>query len=191
MRKIIKDIKFRRRRESVTDYKKRLGLVKGGSDRVVVRKTNRRIIGQIVRYGPGGDRVLVYADSSELSAAKWPGRANRPTAYLTGILLARKAAKAGSAKGEHILDIGIASPVGGSIPFVFAKGCIDGGLKINGTFSIDEKSYNMSDSKYIEQMKSKDSARYQKLFSSYIKEGFVPEGLGKTFADVKDKIMKE
>lgn len=191
MRKIIKDIKFRRRRESVTDYKKRLGLVKGGADRVVVRKTNRRIIGQVVRYGPSGDRVLAYADSSELSGVKWPGRANRPTAYLTGMLLARKAAKAGSAKGVHVLDIGIASPVAGSIPFVFAKGCVDGGLNINGTFRLEEKSYNMSDTKYIEEMKSKDSARYNRLFSSYIEKGFDPAGLARAFAEAKDKLMKE
>jgi large subunit ribosomal protein L18 len=189
MRMAISSMKFRRRREAVTDYKKRLGIVKSGLDRVVVRKTNKRIIGQIVRYGTGGDIVLAHADSGELAGFKWPSRPNRLTAYLTGLLLAKKAGK--HAHGDHILDIGIASPVAGSVPFVFAKGCIDGGMKLRGTLKIDEKSYGTAASRYASELKSKDSAKYGRLFSAYIKAGFAPENLGSEFNSVKDKIMKK
>ena len=43
---MINDVKFRRRREGITNYKKRLALVKSGLERVVVRKTNKRIMGR-------------------------------------------------------------------------------------------------------------------------------------------------
>ncbi len=188
MKKMVKEVKFRRRSEATTDYRKRLALVKSGLDRVVVRKSNRRIIGQIVRYVPEGDRVIVHADSGELLKLSWSSRANRPTAYLTGLLLARKAQA--ESQNEHILDIGLASPVRNSIPFIFAKGCIDGGMKLRGTLEIDEKAYNCSNTKHIDELKSKDEAKYQKAYSAYIKSGTPPEGLGKTFNETKDRILK-
>ncbi len=188
MKKIIKDVKFRRRRESVTDYKKRLGLVKSGVDRVVVRKSNRRIIGQIIKYKPQGDVVVAHADSGELEKMKWPSRGNRATAYLTGLLLAKKAAS--EASKDHILDIGIASPVKNSIPFVFARGCIDGGMNLRCNLKMDEKVYNCSNTKYLSELKASDSASYQKNYSSYIKEGFDPVNLAKAFSDTKERILR-
>jgi large subunit ribosomal protein L18 len=188
MKKLIGDIKFRRRSEAVTDYRKRLGLVKSGMDRVVVRKSNKRIIGQIVKYMPQGDLTLKYADSGELSKFDWHGRANRATAYLTGLLLAKKAGADGAK--DCILDVGLASPVKDSIPFVFAKGCIDGGMKLRGTIEIDEKVYNCSNTKHITELKSKDAVKYNKHYSGYIKAGVAPENLAKAFSETKEKILK-
>src|SRR5271168_3913739 len=102
-------IKFRRRREAITNYKRRLELVKSGLDRVIVRKTNKRILSQVARYTVKGDIILAQANSNELEKFNWPGRSNRATAYLTGLLLAKKYKEAG--KTDHILDIGLASPV--------------------------------------------------------------------------------
>ena len=91
MVRAIKEVKFRRRREGVTDYAKRLALVKSGLERVVVRKTNKRVLGQVIRYEEKGDKVIASAESGELAKKYgWPSRSNRPTAYLTGLLLARK-----------------------------------------------------------------------------------------------------
>ncbi len=188
MRRHITDIKFRRRREALTNYKKRLELVKSGIDRVVIRRTNKRILGQIIKYTPGGDLVLAQATSQELSQFSWPGRSNKPTAYLTGMLLAKK--YSGAAKSDHILDIGLATPVKNSIPFVFAKGCVDGGMKLRGTLQIDEKVYNATNNKHITEMKSKDADRYKKHHSAYLKAGVEPENLHKLFSDTKEKIMK-
>ena len=187
MKKIVKDVKFRRRHTALTDYRKRLGLVKGGIDRIVVRKSNKRIIGQIVKYSPQGDKVVVHVDSGELLKLKWQSRSNKATAYLTGLLLAKKAGA--EAKNPHILDIGIASPVSGSIPFVFAKGCIDGGMNLKASIAIDEKTYNYSNTKYISELKSEDSDAYKKRYSAYIKAGVDPEGLAKAFTEAKDKIL--
>ncbi len=183
----IKDLKFRRRQESVTDYRKRLGLVKSGLDRIVVRKSNKRIIGQVVKYVANGDRVIVHADSNELIKLKWPAKSNRPTAYLTGLLLAKKAGK--EASSDHILDIGLTSPVKYSIPFVFAQGCIDGGMKLRGNIEMDEKVYNCSNLKYISELKSKESAKYKNHYTSYT--GVLsPEGLARAFSETKEKIIK-
>ena len=66
--KIINETKFRRRKLSLTNYKKRLAMVKGGLDRVVVRKSNKNIMGQIVRYDEKGDAVIASADSKELAS---------------------------------------------------------------------------------------------------------------------------
>ncbi len=188
MNKSIASIKFRRRREAITNYKRRLELVKSGMDRIVLRKTNKRILAQVARYTPKGDIILAQANSNELAQYSWPGRSNRPTAYLTGLLLARKYSKAKEA--EHILDVGLASPVKNSIPFVFAKGCIDGGMKIRANIKLDEKVYNASNTKFITDQKSKSAEKYKKHYSAYIKAGIEPENLSKLFNDAKEKIMK-
>jgi large subunit ribosomal protein L18 len=175
------DLKFKRRRQGVTNYKKRLALVKSGLDRVVVRQSSRRILGQIVRYEEAGDKVLASADSSELrKQCGWPSRSNRTTAYLTGLLLARKAK---AKEGELVLDTGLSAPVKDSIPFVFAKGCIDGGLKIIGNIEIDEAAYGAERMvKYAEALakKQKDA----KHFAAYEKVGSLPE----LFKEAKAKL---
>ncbi len=186
MKKKAKEMKFRRRREALTNYAKRVAMVKGGLERVVVRESNTRIIAQVVAYDEKGDRIMTSADSRELAKLGWPGRCNRPTAYLTGRLLAKKADK----KNEYILDIGLSTPVKGSIPFVFAKGCVDGGMHIKGTFDIKEETYDASSiSKYAEMLK-KDQSRYALQFGAYAKEKVQPEGLQKLFTEVKAKIGK-
>lgn len=181
-----KNSRFRRRREGITDYKKRLAMVKGGMDRVLIRRSNRRITGQVVKYEREGDRVLATVDSNELMKMDWPSRSNRPTAYLAGLLLARKANKL---KGkEMILDIGLASPIKGSISFVFAKGCVDGGLKLKGKFEIDEKSYNSSATgAYAEELKKRGNAVD---FAAYAKKGVSAGSLPELFNKTREKILK-
>ncbi|MGA3020384.1 MAG: 50S ribosomal protein L18 [Candidatus Micrarchaeales archaeon] len=185
--KMVRELKFRRRREGLTNYKKRLALVKSGLERIIVRKTNKRIMGQVVEYSEKGDRIVAAADSNELSKKyNWPSRRNRPTAYLTGLLLARKAKD----RGEMILDIGITAPVKGSIPFVFAKGCIDGGIKLRGKFEVSEDSYTpMRIAKYAESLK-KDQAALKRQFGGYIEKGVEVESLPKLFNEVKAKILQ-
>ncbi len=181
----IKDIKFKRRRESKTNYRKRLALVKSNMCRIVVRKSNKRIFGQIIKYEEAGDKVLSYAGSEELKKFNWLSRANRATAYLTGFLLAKKAK---SISEECILDIGLSQPVKNSIPFVFAKGCVDGGLKVHGSFDINTKVYDLSENNYAKEMKEKDPEKYKKEYSSYIKAKVEPESLHALFEEVKKKI---
>ncbi len=183
--------KFNRRSEALTNYKKRLALVKGGMERVVVRRTNRRIIGQIVGYEEKGDKVMMHVDSDRLKKYGWPGRSNRPTGYLTGMLLAKEARKLGDR--EYVLDIGLAASTGGSVQFAFAKGCVDNGMKLRGKFEIDEKTYNGSGiAKYAEMIKGNKNAHSSKeQFKEYEAGNVRVEGIEELFNKVRESIKKE
>ncbi|MBI4360652.1 50S ribosomal protein L18 [Candidatus Micrarchaeota archaeon] len=119
-------VHFRRRREGRTDYQKRLALLKSGKPRLVVRKTNRYVIVQLVTFSPQGDRVIASATSKDLNAFNFTGKCNTPSAYLTGLLVGTRA----KAKGvkDFVLDIGLHAPTQGSLVFAGLKGAVDAGL---------------------------------------------------------------
>ncbi len=122
-------VRYRRQRDGRTDYKKRLNLLKGKVDRLVIRKTNTKIILQAVRYNPDGDKVLLTVNSSELKKMGWSHTCkNIPAAYLAGLLFAKKAKE--NKIGKLILDLGLISPYKGSKAFSAVKGVIDGGLNV-------------------------------------------------------------
>ncbi len=122
-------VKFRRRREMKTDYRKRLALLKSAKERLVVRKSNNALVAEVVTYVPEGDKVNSFYKSNSLKKLGWNGHpGNLPAAYLTGYACAKKALKAGVK--EAVLDIGLISPVHGSRAFACLKGAIDAGMKI-------------------------------------------------------------
>ena len=122
-------VKFRRRREGRTNYTKRKKLLVKRIPRLVMRKSNKYIIAQIISYEPTGDKTLVSAHSSELKKLGWSCSCKTlPAAYLTGLLLGKKAIKAGIK--ETILDLGIHSITKGSRLFSALNGAIDAGLII-------------------------------------------------------------
>lgn len=119
----------RRRREKVTDYRHRLKQVKSGKPRLVIRRTNRYIIVQLVESRAGGDRCHLTVTSKKLAGYGWrAGFKNMPAAYLTGLLAGRMALKKGLK--EAIVDIGLQRPVAGSRLFAVVKGAADAGLAI-------------------------------------------------------------
>lgn len=91
-------VKFRRRREGKTDYYQRKRLVTQRKNkyntpkwRFVVRRTNRRVICQVVWSTLAGDRVKASADSFELRRyGVTAGLTNYAAAYSTGLLCARR-----------------------------------------------------------------------------------------------------
>jgi large subunit ribosomal protein L18 len=122
-------VRHRRRREGRTNYKKRLELLKGRQDRLVIRKTNKHIIIQLVRYAPDGDQVLLTANSKELEKKGWKhSLKNIPAAYLTGLMVGKKAREKKATTA--ILDMGLYSPLKGSRVYAALKGAIDSGLKV-------------------------------------------------------------
>ena len=58
-------VKYRRKREGRTNYKKRLELLKSGSPRLVIRKSNTSITLQLVMYESDGDKVLITYTSKK------------------------------------------------------------------------------------------------------------------------------
>ncbi len=120
-------VHFRRRRENKTDYEKRLALLKSGKTRLVVRKTNRFVYAQFVDFREAGDAVVASACSSELGEFGFAGKCNTPSAYLTGMLAAKRAAASGVR--EFVFDLGLQKASKGAVVFAALKGAADVGLK--------------------------------------------------------------
>jgi large subunit ribosomal protein L18 len=122
-------VAFRRRREGKTDYRRRLALLKSGETRVVVRTSNTNVVVQFVGYTEAGDQVVATAEARELPEMGYKTAGNNtPSAYLTGLLAAKRAKEAGV--GNGVLDIGRANPHKGGVVFGALKGVIDGGVKV-------------------------------------------------------------
>jgi len=122
-------VPFRRRREGKTDYYQRTRLVVADAPRMVVRRTNRHIIVQLVIAEMDGDRTLVSANSAELEEYGYTGStSNTPAAYLTGMLFAAKAKKA--QHDRAILDIGLNRATPGARVFAALRGAVEGGLQV-------------------------------------------------------------
>jgi len=123
-------VPFRRRRENKTNYHNRLKLLSSKKPRVVVRRTNKNIIIQLVEYKPAGDVVLASAISSELGSYGYDlNKRNIPAAYLTGFLFGLKAKKILNLD-EAILDIGLNISIKGSRIYAALKGIIDSGFYV-------------------------------------------------------------
>lgn len=175
-----------RRKSSVTNYKKRVAMLKGGLPRVVVRRSNRGITMQVVSYEPDGDKINASADSRELKAMGWEPRSNMPTAYLTGLLLAKKASSMNQI--AMVLDIGVYRPVRGSVIFAAAKGAQDGGLKVTGEIEIDEKRISGA---HIAEFAAKKDAQSGSQFSSYGEAKFDAARIVEKFDSVKRQLMSK
>jgi large subunit ribosomal protein L18 len=123
-------VKYRRKRQGKTDYKSRLKQALSGKIRLVTRISNKNIITQMVEFNPDGDKTLVSANTNELTKKfGWKGaRRNTTAAYLTGLLIGTRAKE--KKIGEAILDIGLRSPVKGSLIYAVLKGAVDAGLNI-------------------------------------------------------------
>src|SRR3989344_8423785 len=112
-RKSITTIKFRRKLEKRTNYKKRLGMLKSRKVRLVIRRSNKNIIAQLVQYNEAGDNVLATVHSVLLEKYGLKSRrGNIMEAYLVGLLIAKKAKKLNIK--EAVLDIGLHSSTKGS-----------------------------------------------------------------------------
>jgi len=122
-------VPFRRRREGKTDYYRRTRLVVADAPRMVVRRTNRYIIIQLVTAEMDGDRTVVAANSKELESYGYKGSmSNTPAAYLTGMLFAAKAKKANYDRA--VLDIGLNRATPGARVFAALKGAVVAGLDV-------------------------------------------------------------
>ncbi len=190
MSRKIKTIRFRRKREGKTDFKKRLKLLSSPTPRLVVRKTNKNITAQIINFNENGDRVLIAVSSRELIKYGWKAsRSNLSAAYLTGLLCGVKAKD--KKLGKIIFDMGLYKPINGSLCYATLKGAVDAGLDIaysEKIFPKEERVKGTHIEKYA-QLLSKNKEKYEKQFSSYIKNNIKPEEITKLFEDVKKKIL--
>lgn len=122
-------IPMKRRRNALTNYHKRLKLLKSGLPRIVVRKSLKYTIVQVVEYHPEGDRVLVSRTSRILKRYGWPyACGNISSAYLTGYLVGHLAKKLGIS--QAVLDAGLLKPTKGGRIFAALRGIIDAGIDV-------------------------------------------------------------
>jgi len=155
--------KRRRRRQGKTDYKHRTNMIRQDinkygavKSRLVVRITNSKVICSIHKAFIDGDRIVAYADSTELKRYGVEfGLTNYFAAYATGLLVGRRALlqngldkdyQPNENVGEHkvtenneevercaykvFLDIGLARSSKGAKVFSAMKGASDAGLQI-------------------------------------------------------------
>jgi len=149
----------RRRLEGKTDYKARLALLKSNKPRLVVRKTNRYIIAQLVKTEIAQDSILAGFSSKDLLTKGWPKELSgslksRAAAYLTGFALANKIK--GKIK-EAILDIGMNRNIQKSRIYAVLKGALDAGINIphnpEALPSDEELKKNEKTSSFIDKLK--------------------------------------
>ena len=120
----------RRRRESKTNYRKRLILLKSNSPRLIVRKTNKYIILQVAESERAQDKVLKTVTTKELLKFGWPkdkvgSLKSLSASYLAGLLIGKKVKIK-----KAILDSGLIPNTKGSRVYAVVKGARDAGLNI-------------------------------------------------------------
>lgn len=122
--------RFNRRIRGQTDYHQRLGLLKSGLTRLVVRRTNNNMIIQFVDYDDNGDKIITSARSVDLKKLGFTlNTGNISAAYLTGYLAGKRALKA-KISDEVIVDLGLQRVFYGSRIFAAVKGALDAGVKV-------------------------------------------------------------
>jgi large subunit ribosomal protein L18 len=122
-------VKFRRKREGKTHYKKRLELLKSEKVRLVIRKSNTTVSIQFVKYQPDGDKVLLTFNSKKLDSYGWGfSKKSIPACYLAGFAAGKLALKKNVS--EAILDLGLQTPLKGSSLYAALKGVVDAGVNI-------------------------------------------------------------
>jgi len=157
----------KRRRLQKTDFKKRLGLLKSGKPRLVIRKSLENIRVQFIGFSAGGDKTTASAFSAELGKLGWKsGLGNLPAAYLTGLLAGTRAKKAGIS--EAVFDLGLQTSTKGSRIYASLKGVVDAGLSVPHSEEILPSEERIS-GKHIQSR----------------------NGIEKEFAEMKEKILKE
>ncbi len=119
-----------RRKSQKTNYQRRMGLLKSPLARIVIRKTNRYVMVQLVESSEAQDKVKLGITSKDLLEFGWDEKLagslkSIPACYLAGYLMAKKIKT-----GEFILDTGMTTHKIGGRTYAVAAGLIDGGLKI-------------------------------------------------------------
>lgn len=126
-------IEKRRKRESKTDYQKRIKLLKSNLPRLVLRKTNRYVIAQYIKSEESQDKVEIGISSKELLKYGWP-KENKgslksiPATYFVGLLIGKKIIE--KKLKTPIIDFGLHRSTHKSRLYSFVKGLVEAGVEI-------------------------------------------------------------
>jgi large subunit ribosomal protein L18 len=149
-------LQFKRRMQGKTDYQNRLRLLKSGKPRLVVRRSLKYIIAQVIQPADKGDKTLASVTSKQLKKLGWNfSTDNLPAAYLTGLMVAKKCKEKNVS--EAVLDLGLYASTKGNRIYAVVKGAVDGGVKIPVSEEIlptEERLAGKHISSYSEKFKS-------------------------------------
>jgi large subunit ribosomal protein L18 len=178
-------VKFKRRREGLTDYYLRTKLLRSGLSRVVVRGSNKHVRVMVVSSKPFGDITLASAFSQELGKFGWPFSLNNtPAAYLTAYLAGLRCLK--KSVSEGILDIGLHKPVKGGRVYAACKGLLDAGFKVRVNESMLPEESRIRGEHIVNYFKASGGRR----FSKYVSKGLKVENMPRVFEEVKNRIRE-
>lgn len=178
-------VKFKRRRQGLTDYYLRTKLLRSGLSRVVVRVSNKHVRVTVVSSRPVGDMVVASAFSQELRRFGWPFSLNNtPAAYLTAYLAGLRCLKKNVSEG--LLAVGLHKPVKGGRVYAACNGLLDAGFKTRvNPGMIPDKSRITGEhvAGYF-----KDSGG--EGFSRYVRERLKVEEMPKIFEEAKRRMRE-
>ena len=108
---------------------------------------------------------------------------------------------------KALLDVGIKTTTSGNRVFAALKGATDGGLDIPHSHkrfpgydreakeydaeALKDRIFGAHVSEYMEKLMDEDNAKYQQLFSDYIKEGVEPDAMEELYQSVHEAIRED
>lgn len=182
---------LKRIRTHKTNYRKRQALLISKQDFVTIKISNQNVIAQVLKPEIQGDIVRVSTHSRELRRYGWKGSLNSlPACFLVGLVLGRKALEKGVDKA--VLYIGN-KPFTSRIAACM-KGIVQAGINIpisSESYPTEHRLNGQHIAEYALKIKREDINKYNKYFSSLLKEGLVPENYQSHVEEITARILKE
>ena len=145
--------------------------------RLVVSRTNTRVIAQVVRRRDKQDATLCSADSRELEKyGVLAGFANAPAGFLTGVLVAKRFRLLG-VDGDIAIDFG-RNKTDGRVVTGVIRGAVIGGMLPGPELTQDEVEIYQGKpiADYMRLLRG-DEQRYRRQFGRFSELGIEPDGL--------------
>ena len=182
---------LKRIRTHKTNYRKREALLISKQEFVTIKISNQNVIAQVLKPEIQGDIVRVSTHSRELRRYGWKGSLNSlPACFLVGLVLGRKALEKGVDKA--VLYIGN-KPFTSRIAACM-KGIVQAGINIpisSESYPTEHRLNGQHIAEYALKIKREDINKYNKYFSSLLKEGLVPENYQSHVEEITARILKE
>jgi large subunit ribosomal protein L18 len=161
------EVPKRRRREQSTDYDQRLGLLKSGTHRAVVRTSNNHTRVHFAAFDREGDQNMAQTVSEELAGFGWSMHTgNLPAAYLTGFLAGHRF------DGDSaVLDPGLRTVKSGGRVFAAVKGIRDAGVELPAGEEMFPDEHRLEGG-HIEEMKDVEATAEFEKVKQQIEEEF-------------------
>jgi large subunit ribosomal protein L18 len=181
---------LKRIRTHKTNYRKRQALLISKQDFVTIKITNQNLIAQVLKPEIQGDIVRVSTHSRELRRYGWKGSLNSlPACYLVGLVLGRKALEKGVVKAVLYM---------GNKPFTSRiaacmKGIVQAGINIpisSESYPTEHRLNGQHIAEYALKIKTEDIDKYNKYFSSLLREGLIPENYQSHVKEITARILK-